>query len=413
MAEPFPFEDALAAVRGASCDPSPVEETDLASAIGRILAADLRADGPWPSTDRSAMDGFAFAASSGVGEGTELRVVGESLAGHPFGGAVRKGEAVRIMTGAVVPAGADTVVPVEKTSGFEGSAVRLLARVAEGANVRREGSERSRGQLLLAAGTRIGPAEIGALAVLGRTTVPVHRRPLVAIAATGDEVVPVDRVPLPHQLRESNSHALAAKAGACGAETLVLGIAPDEPRGLANVLEEGLRRADLLLTVGGVSAGTRDLVPSVLKALGVEPVFHGVALKPGKPTLFGRSTGPGARFAFGLPGNPLSCLTVFDLLVRPLLLRLGGDRDPLARHRVRLRAEGLRPSARLRAMPARLSLRGEALAEPLPPAPSGDPFALLRADGYALIPAGVEPRNGVEVDFVPCTSASSSRIPAR
>lgn len=405
MAAVISLAEALAAVMAVRCEPMAMQMVDLEQAHGRCLAAPVIADGPWPATDRSAMDGFALAAGSDVvAAGTTLPVVGQSLAGHPFAGRVEAGQAVRIMTGAVLPDGADTVVPVEQTSGYAGSTVTLQRQVQRGQHVRRAGSEVQPGLQLLAPGTRLRAAELGALAVLGRQQVPVFTLPRVAIVATGDEVVPVAQTPLPHQVRESNSWALAAQVRECGGEPLRLGIAPDEPEGLRARLQQGLAAADVLLTIGGVSAGTHDLVHGTLQQLGVQPVFHGIAVKPGKPTFFGtRAAASGARFVFGLPGNPASSFTVFDLLVRPLLQRLCGQLPAPPAAGARLAGAPQRPNPRLQAVPVALQLQadGAAQLQALPSSPSGDPFGLLGADGYALLPAETAPQPGAVVVYVP------------
>jgi len=368
------------------------ESVPLSAAHGRHLAAAVIADEPWPTSDRSAMDGFALAAGAGLPSGSELQVVGESLAGHPFAGALPPGTAVRIMTGALVPAGADTVVPVEVTSGFASVRVTFTAAVQPGQNIRRRGSEVQPGQVLLPPGTRIRAAEIGALAVLGRTQVAVRQRPVVAILATGDEIVPVAQQPAAHQVRESNSWALAAQVTESGGVPLRLGPAADAAPPLRAELQNGLQ-ADVLLTIGGVSQGTHDLVHGLLAELGVATIFHGIELKPGKPTLFGVARGHGrTTFVFGLPGNPASCFTVFDLLVRPLLQRLLGQ-QPLPPGCGHLGGARWRANARLQAVPVRLraGADGRLQAELRPGSPSGDPFALLGADGYALLPANAQP----------------------
>jgi molybdopterin molybdotransferase len=392
MASTIPFMEALRRVLAAPCGRMPAESVALARAHGRHLGEAVVSDVDWPATDRSAMDGFALCAGDGLPSGTRRRVCGESLAGRPFDGELPQQAAVRIMTGAVVPAGADTVVPVEQTSGFEGSDVELRAAVRAGLNIRRAGSELRAGQQVMAAGLRIRAAEIGALAVLGRSEVAVSRRPRVAIVATGDEVVSVDRTPLPHQVRDSNSWAIAAQVEESGAIAERLGVARDDADALAELLQQGLQ-ADVLLTIGGVSKGTHDLVHGTLERLGVVAEFHGIDLKPGKPTFFGRTGGGGARIVsvFGLPGNPASCFTVFDLLVRPLLLRLLGEEPAPPATRARLSGT-FRPNARMQAAPAALRRReSELVAELLPPSPSGDPFGLLGADGYALLPEDSRP----------------------
>jgi len=357
---------------------------------------------PWPTTDRSAMDGFALGAGpDGARPGDRFHVVGEALAGHPFDGEVRRGEAVRIMTGAVVPRGADLVVKVEDTSGFDGQEVEVKAAAARGAHIRPLGSEIAVGDLLLRAGTRVRAAEVGALAVLGIAAVPVVRRPRVAVLSTGDEVVEVERVPRPHEVRDSNSWALSAQVLECGGEPLRLGIVRDDQVQLRRQLERGLDEADVLLTIGGVSKGTHDLVHDTLRELGVAEVFHGIAVKPGKPAFFGERADP-RRFVFGLPGNPASCSTVFDLLVRPLLARLGGGVEAPPLHAA-LAGAPFRRNERLQAIPARLCAGGDAVltAELAPGRPSGDPFGLCAGDGYALIPAGAEPAATPRAEVVP------------
>lgn len=396
MEETVSLQEARHRVLGCSVARLPSEAVALSECLGRHLARDVHADTPWPTADRSAMDGFGLSAGAeGAGAGRVFRVVGAALAGHPFAGVVGPGEAVRIMTGGVVPSGVDTVVRVEDTGGFETGDVTVRTAVPRGANIRRTGSEIEAGELLLRAGQRLRAAEIGALAVLGRRQVDVVRRPRVAILSTGDEVVPIERTPEAHQVRDSNSWALAAQAAESGAEAMRLGIAPDDAASLEREIARALSRADVLVTIGGVSMGTHDLVHGTLERLGVATVFHGVAVKPGKPAYFGRVERDGAsRFVFGLPGNPASCTTVFDLLVVPLLSRLVGADAPQWLT-ARLIGPAFRRNSRLQAIPARFSTGPEATltAELVPGRPSGDPFGLLAGDGYALIPADAGPEH--------------------
>lgn len=387
--------DALANVL-ATAQPLPGTETvPLAQALWRSLGVDVRCAGPWPATDRSAMDGFAVVTgAAGLAAGTELPVVGESLAGKPFAGQLAEGAAIRIMTGAVVPVGADAVVPVEATSGFVGGSVTVKDGVRRGANIRPRGSELAAGTVVLRRGDLIRPAEIGALAVLGHEQVQVVPQPKVAILSTGDEVVPLGATPADHQVRDSNAHALSAQVVAAGAVPRRLGIARDDVTDTERLLREGLADADVLLTIGGISEGTHDLVQDRLLALGVAKRFHGIALKPGKPTFFGTRTCDGrTQWVFGLPGNPASCFTVFDLLVRPLLARLLGRAEPEGEPRARVAGRPFLPTKRLQAVPARLVLDAECgvSGELLAPKTSGDPFSLLAANGYLLLPEGATP----------------------
>lgn len=380
-----------------------VEMVALADAHGRVLARAVCADGPWPATDRSAMDGFAVVAgAAGLAAGSCLPVVGESLAGRPFPRALAEGEAIRIMTGAVVPPGATAVVPVEATSGFAGAAVTLQAAVQPGQHVRPQGSEMAAGRVVLPAGRRVRAAELGVLAVLGHTRVAVVPRPRVAIVATGDEVVPVEQTPLPHQVRESNSWALAAQVRECGGEPLRLGIAADEPVALRALLQRGLAEADVLVTIGGISKGTHDLVHGTLGELGVATQFHGIDLKPGKPSYFGTAPAGGTtRYVFGLPGNPASSFTVFDLLVRPLLLALQGV--PPAPWTAMLPVAGVpwQANSRLQAVPARLGATAQGfVAELVRPSPSGDPFGLVDGSVYVLVPGQQPPVPGLPLGIV-------------
>lgn len=391
MGSSISLEVALQRVLAVPCERLPTEHVDLAAARGRIAATDNATRGPWPSTDRSAMDGFAVAAGSGLARGVRLPVVGESRAGHPFALPLPPGRAIRIMTGAVVPPGADAVVPVEQTSGFDGDTVELAAPVARGQHIRPIGSEAAAGQVVVPAGSVLRAAEIGALAVLGCARVAVVTRPRVAILATGDEVVPVATTPAPHQVRESNSWALAAQVEECGAASERFSVAPDEPAQLTALLERGLATADVLVTIGGVSKGSHDLVHETLQRLGVAVEFHGIELKPGKPTLFGVRRAARTTHVFGLPGNPASCFTVFDLLVRPLLLRLLGTAVRPWTTVARL-AGSWKANARLQAVPVALRTEGSALvAELQPPSPSGDPFSVVGGSAYALLPAGSKP----------------------
>src|SRR5204862_3144228 len=284
-----------------------------------------------------------------------LRVVGESAAGRPLFAQVDPGTAARILTGGVVPEGADTVVMVEDTR-VDGDSVTVPAGLKAGTNLHRPGADLRAGELVMPAGTQLGPAEIGLAAALGVPRLQVHRRPRVALMSTGDELVEVGRTPGPGQIPDSNRWALLAALREAGAEVEVMGIAPDEAGALRGFVTRSLEKADALVTSGGVSVGTHDLVKPLLESLGTVHVGR-VKLKPGKPFTF--ATLDGGKVAFGLPGFPVSSLVTFEVFVRPALrkmqglvhlqrptlpVRLGYDARPTAERteyqRVTLRREG-------------------------------------------------------------------------
>jgi molybdopterin molybdotransferase len=294
-----------------------VETVALADAPGRVLAEDLVAGAPLPPFPSSAVDGYAVRAGDA---GKTLRVLGESAAGRPFVGAVEPGTAARILTGGVVPEGADCVVMVEDVQ-LAGDQVTVPASLRAGTNFHRVGADLARGDLILRAGTQLGGAEIGIAAATGAARLPVHRRPRVALMSTGDELVEVGKPAGPGQIPDSNRWALLAVLREAGAEVHVLGIAPDEAGALRGFVTEALVAADALVTSGGVSVGTHDLVKPLLESLGTVHVGR-VKLKPGKPFTF--ATLDGGKVAFGLPGFPVSSLVTFEVFVRPALRKMQG-----------------------------------------------------------------------------------------
>lgn len=289
----------------------------LATCAGRVAAEDVRSTVSLPRLPSSAVDGYALRAAD---SGRRLQVAGESAAGHPFEGHLPDGAAIRIMTGGVLPEGADCVVMVEDTSGGEGW-VEVPAGLVEGANFHRVGADLVPGDLLVARGTQLGPAEMGLAASAGYPELWVHARPRVALISTGDELVEAGSEPGPGQVVDSNRWALLAALTEAGAEVEVLGIAPDSPDGLRRVVEGALSRCDVLVTSGGVSVGTHDLVKPLLESLG-EVHIGRVKLRPGKPFTF--ATLAGGRIAFGLPGFPVSSLVTFEVFVRPALRKMQG-----------------------------------------------------------------------------------------
>lgn len=308
-------------------------ELPLEATVGLVLAENIVSDIDSPPFDKALMDGYAVRSADVKTPTVHLRVGEEVLAGQVPRRCVGPGEATRIMTGAPLPEGADAVVPVEH-SRLEGEDVVVLNTTATdpGRNVLRRGASVRTGQVVLKAGAELRPQQMGALAELGRHRVAVYPRPRVAVLATGDELVPVAERPGPGQIRNSNETMLTAQLKFAGAEPLPLGIARDTREDLREKISRGLQ-ADVLLLSGGVSAGKLDLVPSVLRELGVEEVFHKVRVKPGQPLWFGvtelprQSTEarPGERcYVFGLPGNPVSSMVCCEVFVRTVLRRLMG-----------------------------------------------------------------------------------------
>ena len=298
--------------------PLPPVEMALTEALGRVLAEPAIARWDLPPADNSAMDGYAF-AWNGQREGRELEVAGFVPAGSHLDEPVPPGRAVKIMTGAPLPAGCDTVVPVEEVAA-EGTHIRLLRSPRAGQHVRRRGEELQRGEALLAAGAPLHAGEMGLLAAAGIERVKVYPAPRVALISTGDELVELGEVPGPGQIVNSNFHLLAARLQEEGCVVIPLGIARDNEYDLAERIGRGLQ-ADMLISTGGVSVGDRDHVQETLRAFGFELGFWRVSIKPGKPVLFGTVKG---RPVFGLPGNPAAAAATFELFVRPALRGLAG-----------------------------------------------------------------------------------------
>ena len=300
----------------ARADPLAVEVVDVTTAEGRTLAEAIRSPESVPAGPRSAVDGYAVRAED---VGDRALLPDEVVAGPEQAIELRSGEAVRIMTGGPIPAGADAVVMVEDTEEVAGRVV-IRRAPSRGGNVHRAGQDIGGGEVLLAAGTVLGPAEIGLLTTVGRVRVPVHRRPRVALLATGDELVEPWETPPPGCIRDSNRYALLAAVREAGAEPIWSGVARDDEDTLASRVREALAGADVLITSGGVSMGTRDLIKPLLEQLGTVH-FGRVNFKPGKPLTFATI---GGALAFGLPGYPVSSLVTFEVFVRPALLKMQG-----------------------------------------------------------------------------------------
>lgn len=300
---------------------SATERLPLPQALHRVLAHSVAADVNVPSADNSSMDGYGYAADDMAGPGTRLRIAGQSLAGHPFTGRIGAGECVRIMTGAVVPEGVDTVVMQENTTADDEQAVIIDKPATLGDNIRPAGEDIARGDCVLAAGHLLRPADIALLASVGAAEVEVFRRLRVAFFSTGDELRPIDGPLAPGEIYDSNRYGLAAQIESLGMEGVDLGAVEDSPAALAAAFDKAAG-CDALITSGGVSVGDADHVVDVLRGKGAID-FWRVAIKPGKPLAFG--TIGETRF-FGLPGNPVSTAVTFIQLVRPALVRLAGGR---------------------------------------------------------------------------------------
>ncbi len=378
----IPVEEALEIVLR-EAPALPAEDVPLEEAVGRVLAEEVVSDTDLPPFDRAAMDGFALRAVDVAGAPSALEVVGEVRAGQWPDLTVGPGQAVRIMTGAPVPPGADAVQQVEKTQPLDEFRVTIRSAVAQGANVAPRGSEVTAGDVVLTGGRWIDPAAIAVLASAGKARVRVARRPRLALLVTGDEIVEVEANPGPGQIRNSNGPAVAAQARLAGADVRWLGIAPDRQDAIAEALRAGLP-ADVLVVSGGVSAGDYDLVEPALLELRARFLFTKVAIRPGAPLVFGRL---GETLVFGLPGNPVSAQVTFDLFVRPALLKMQGAR---VRERPRVGVELLgavkNRSGRKSHVPARVRFEGGRLvARPLRSMGSGDLAAHARANALVVI----------------------------
>lgn len=361
------------------------EQVSLPDAVERILAEQVDATWDLPLWDNSAMDGFAVRTADAV-SGAELPIIATIAAGNSGDGiVVRHGTAVRILTGAPIPAGCDAVIPYEETEMCGEERVRVVKAAEEHNHIRFHGEDIRAGSRVLEAGTCLRPAEINLLASLGRTEVCVHRRPEVAILSTGDELVEPGQQPGPGQIVNSNALALAAAVKQAGGIPRLLGIARDDRASLEEKLASGLK-SDVLITSAGVSAGDRDLVRVVLDELGVEQLFWKIDIKPGKPTAFGlRGTTP----VFSLPGNPVSALLTFEEFVRPALRRMQGNSQILRPLRVAKLTDPVKKKPG-RTLLLRVMLREEG--EQLLATSSGDQntgitSTLLHANGIAILPA--------------------------
>lgn len=375
----YGFREARALVLSTVGALSETETLPFDSAAGRILAQPVTADRDYPPLARSVRDGFAVRAADLPGS---LRVIGEVRAGQHSSLTVGPGEALEIMTGAPVPAGADAVIMVEHTR-RDGDLVSCERAAKPGDFINPQAAECRAGDLLLQPGTPLGYAQIALLATTGHTQVTVYRKPRVAILATGDELVAVSQTPQPHEIRNSNAYSLAVQVARAGGIPEILGVAPDEYAATRRLVEQGLA-SDLLLLSGGVSAGKYDIVEKVLTDCGAEFFFDRVLIQPGQPVVFGKARG---TFLFGLPGNPVSTMVTFEIFARAAIELLSGSRHPmLPLMTARLTAPFRHKTGLTRFLPACLSPDGSQLT-PVAWQGSGDVAAVARSNAFLVADA--------------------------
>lgn len=306
--------------------PLGTEKVPLESATARILAQDIVADSDLPPFDRSQMDGYAIRATDVESVPARLKIVGESAAGRGWHNEMNSGEAVRIMTGALVPVGADSVQQVELTREIDdGTFVEILEKVSQGRSIVRRGAEIKAGEKVLSPGEQIQPGTVAMLASFGYANVQVAVRPRVTVLATGTELVAVNEKPSRDQIRDSNNFSISAYAQAAGASVERLPLAGDDADLLKLQISQAANTADVVITSGGVSVGRYDFTKQALRELDAELFFERVALRPGKPTVFGRL--PNGALVFGLPGNPVSVAVTFNLFARTAILKMQGAKQ--------------------------------------------------------------------------------------
>jgi molybdenum cofactor synthesis domain-containing protein len=367
------------------------EAAALGDALGRVLAEDIVADSDLPPFDRAQMDGYAVRAAEVANTPARLRIVGESAAGAGWHREMKAGEAVRIMTGAPVPAGADAVQQVELTREIDGgSQVEILESVEAGKSIVKQAAEIKAGETVLRAGEDINAAMIATLASFGYAQVKVGRRPRVAVMATGSELVSVEQKPGPDQIRDSNNYTIAAYATLAGAIVARWPLAGDDTEELKQQIKQAAETSDVLITSGGVSMGVYDFMKTALKELGAEIFFERVALRPGKPTVFARL---GNTLVFGLPGNPVSVTVTFNLFARAALRKMQGAKQPGLIEETAVLAQAVKGSVdRESYLPAilRTDEKGTLLAEPLKWGGSSDFVAFAQAAALIEVPAGMK-----------------------
>lgn len=370
------------------------EEIPLLESLGRIVGEDIFSPEDLPGFSRSTMDGYAVRAQDtfGASEGIPayLTVAGEVLMGEEAGLSLQPGKCAKIATGGMLPPGADAVLMVEYTQEISSEMIEVVKGVGPGENIVRRGEDVEKGQLLLPKGSKIRPQDLGALSGVGITKVTVLAQPIVAVISTGDELIPPEDKPKLGQIRDVNSFALRGQIKEAGGKSLYLGIVKDNYQALRAKVEEGLAKADLVVISGGSSVGTRDVTLDVIEDLGEPGVLvHGVAIRPGKPTILGAVKG---KAVIGLPGHPVSAMIIFDLFVTPLIKKLTGEipgLKGLAKRSILAKLTRNMASTAGREDYLRVSLlekEGEIWAEPIL-GKSGLITTMVKAEGLVKIPA--------------------------
>ncbi len=360
----------------ADARPLPAEVIPFGASLGRVLREDLRSDRPFPPFDRVTMDGIAFRSRDQL-SGTPLLVQGTHPAGQPAPPPLKPGHCWQIMTGAVLPTDCDTIVPIEEVT-LTGATALVRSQPTPGSFIHRCGSDAPAGKVVLRSGTRLGPAHLGLLATIGAIKVKVTRLPRIHILTTGDELIPAEEIPKPHQLRQSNGPTLLAAIDHWGPTERTWQHLSDDLESITHAIEATLKEADLILLSGGISKGSKDFVRPALESLVGPPLFHGVAQRPGKPLAYW----PGV---VALPGNPNSTLTTFQRYVAPVLHRLTGSPEP--EPTTLPLADPVKPHPTLTLfLPATLAADGKI--RTLSPQNSGDFLTPLQATGLVEIPPG-------------------------
>ena len=379
------------------------ETVALPQALNRVMSQQIVADRDYPPFNRSTRDGYAVRSADCSAGAAKLTLIGEVRAGDTFTGEVGPGECVQIMTGAPVPRGADAVVMLEHVEAGEDE-ITTQQTISAGQNVVAAGSEARKGAILLQAGTRLGYAEMAIAAQVGASQISVTRRPRVAVLSTGDEVVNYDEKPRSFQIRNSNNISLSAQAMLAGALPTSLGNAPDSAEDMRVRIERGLKE-DALIISGGVSMGKYDLVETVLKEMGGELFFDALAIRPGKPAVFGICKN---KPVFGLPGNPVSTMVTFELLVAPALELLSGTQPrPLSLLKARLASPVKQKAALTHFLPAQITWDSNgASVKELDWQGSGDIVALAQANCFVVVPdSRLEIAAGEFADVLPIRGA--------